>query len=414
MKRQTLLWASAAGAVALSGAWLARAASGPAVSFEVVPPNPTAGQAVRLRDTTAAGETAGWFWDFGDGSSADTPAPLHSWAEPGPYTVRLLLQGTEAEKKITVSQADALRLNASHPFDITVEAYSRNGESSPARAFAEDDRFGWFSFPEITHDADNPEVTVKVLEAPQDGHYWIFWSGMTSLDYTLTVRDVATGQVENYPKQGNEACGGWDTRSFLFVPTPTPSGATATPTMLPAESATPTPTQPVGTPTRTPSRTPPATRTATSTSTPTPTFTPTPTATVTPVPTPSGPIQITLRAITFQWDFCPVSDQGFLPCTPGICPTDCGPSGSGEITLHVGQTYRLLVYDGDGAEFGSSHQMPNIPALGIVGGALPAGAALPEQTITITPGMVGDHGYNCTNVCGVGHDNMFGTIHVVP
>jgi PKD repeat protein len=412
MRRRTLLWTIASGAIVLSGAWLARGAAGPALSLEILPPNPTAGQTARLRDTSPGVDAAGWFWDFGDGGSANTPAPQHSWAEPGPYTVRLLVEGSSAEKKIVVSPADTLRLNAAHPFEITVEAYSRTGEAFPARAFAESDRFGWFSFPDITHDPDNPEVTVKLLEAPLDGHYWIFWSGMTSLDYTLTARDVETGQVQSYAKQGVEACGGWDTRSFPFVPTPAGPGTTPTPTSIPGTPAT-TPT-PIDAATRTPSRTPPATRTATSTFTPTLTGTPTPTPTVTPTPTPPGPIQITLRAITFQWDFCPASDQGYLPCTPGICPAECGGSGSGEITLHAGNTYRLLIYDGDTAEFGSFHQMPNIPALGIVGGSLPTGAALPAQTISITSGMIGDHPYNCTNVCGVGHDDMVGVIHVVP
>ena len=60
------------------------------------------------------------------------------------------------------------------------------------------DRFGWFSFPTLTNDPGNPEVTVKVLEAPTFGHYWLFWSAMTSLHYTMTVRDVSTGQVEVY------------------------------------------------------------------------------------------------------------------------------------------------------------------------------------------------------------------------
>jgi hypothetical protein len=413
MGRKTFLWTAAAGALGFSGVFLARAASAPAVSFDIVPPNPAAGQLVSFRDTSTGVDAFGWFWDFGDGLYARTPAPRHSWLEPGPYTVRLLVPGTGGEKRIVVSPADTLRLNAAHPLEVSVEAYDRAGQAHPARAFAESDRFGWFSFPEITHDPDNPEVTVKVLEAPLDGHYWIFWSGMTSLDYDLTVRDVETGQVENHAKRGGEACGGWDTRSFPFVPTPTPARTTPAPTSIPA---TPAPTEPVpvDTETRTPSWTPPATRTPADTPTATATRTATATPTVTPVPTPAGPIQITLRAITFQWDFCPASDQGFLPCTPGICPADCGPSGSGEITLRVGQTYNLLIYDGDGPEFSSSHQMPGIPALGIVGGPLAAGASLPGQTIMITPGMVGNYPYNCTNVCGVGHDDMVGVIHVVP
>ncbi len=271
-------------APALAAAWLARAAAGPTVSFEVSPPNPVAGQAVTLHDTSAEPATS-WLWDFGDGATANTAAPAHAWSEPGTYTVRLDSQGSHAETTVTVSAATALRLLAAHPFEISIDAVDpSNGNPSPAQAIAISDRFGWFSFPGLTHDPGNPEVTVKVLEAPTFGHYWIFWSAMTSLEYTMTVRDIGTGQVQVYTKDGPSACGGWDTESFPFAPTPTPSAGGSTPT-----PSGPTPTDPPGT-TRTPTRT----RTATGTATPTATITPT----ATPTATPSGPTHITLaRAI---------------------------------------------------------------------------------------------------------------------
>src|SRR5262249_52394466 len=158
------------------------------------------------------------------------------------------------------------------------------GAASPAQAVAVTDRFGWFSFPGITNDPGNPEVTVKVLEAPTFGHYWIFWSAMTSLKYTMTVRDVTTGHVEVYQKTDDSPCGSWALTSFPY--------AAASPTVTPAA---PTETPIPGQPTRT--RTPTPARTATSTGGGgTPTATPTPTVTPTP-----GPTILTLRATSWQW-----------------------------------------------------------------------------------------------------------------
>jgi hypothetical protein len=304
---------------------------------------------------------------------------------------------------VSVSSSEILRLDAAHPFEISIDAVSsHDGQTYPSRAVAISDRFGWFSFPHITNDPNNPEVTVKLLEAPVDGHYWIFWSAMTSLEYTMTVRDTVTGQVQLYAKDSKEACGGWDTRTFPFIPTPTPSGPT-TPGISPSPTPTPTAshTSPAGS-TRTPSRT----ASHTPTRTPTPTITATPTITQTPTitPTPTPPL-IYLRARQWQWDWCPVA----TPCEP-ICPY---PQGCGnEITLHAGQTYQILVYNGDVPDVIESHTLQSITAIGLQGGSLPQGSSLPIQTIV--PPTVGDYLFNCTTYCGAGHDDMHGVVHIVP
>ena len=398
---------------ALTVAWLARAAAAPTVTFELDPPNPVAGQAVRLRDTSPAASTS-WLWDFGDGASASTAAPSHAWNEAGTYTVRLDAQDASSEKTITVSAETALHLLAAHPFEISIDAKDPgDGSASPAQAIAISDRFGWFSFPGLTNDPGNPEVTVKVLEAPTFGHYWIFWSAMTSLEYTMTVRDVATGQVQVYAKTGPDPCGGWDTESFPFQPSPTPGGNGATPTPAPPTS-TPAPNQ-----TNSPTRTRTPTRTFTTTLTATPT--------VTPTPMPSGPTQITLRAISWQWDFCPSSDQGTpgLTCTMGTCPYEIGAGthGKNEITLHEGCSYELTLYNGDpvGGDQTQPHKINGHPEIGLPATTLQLGQIMPPITITI-PAGVPDVDFNCTNSgCtppggdpGATHEMMLGTIHVAP
>jgi len=391
--------------LALAAAWLARAAAGPTIAIQTDPPNPSAGQRVRLGAIPGAGPD--WTWDFGDGASSSAAAPEHAWGEAGDYIVTLSSAGETTTASLSVAPAEVLRLDAAHPFEISVDALNpHDGHTYPSRAVAISDRFGWFSFPQVTGDPDNPEVTVKLLEAKLDGHYWIFWSAMTSLEYTMTVRDTVTGQVQVYAKDSPEACGGWDTRSFPFVPTPTPSapaGPSPTPTATPTLTGTP-PFGTTHTPTRTPSRTTTRTFTPTITATPTVTATPTITSTPTITPTPTPPL-IYLRARQWQWDWCP----GITPCEP-VCPA---PSGCGsEITLQVGHTYQVQVYNGDVPDVIESHTLQTISSIGLQGGTMPQGGSLPLQTIV--PMTAGDYSFNCTTYCGVGHDDMTGVVHVVP
>jgi hypothetical protein len=58
-------------------------------------------------------------------------------------------------------------------------------------------------------------VFVKVLNGRAiNGHFWVFYGGLTDLEYTITVRDTATGQVPNYFKAGGSADGGFDVLAF--------------------------------------------------------------------------------------------------------------------------------------------------------------------------------------------------------
>ena len=42
-----------------------------------------------VRFTDLSGEAVSWFWDFGDGTFSNEPSPVHSYTEPGSYTVSL-------------------------------------------------------------------------------------------------------------------------------------------------------------------------------------------------------------------------------------------------------------------------------------------------------------------------------------
>jgi len=403
----------AVAALALA-AWLARAAAAPTIAIRLSPPNPAAGQPVVL--TGLAPEDGGWVWDFGDGGSAQCSSALHTWGEPGTYRVHAQNQASSAEISVVVSPADTLRLNGAHPFEATAEAVDpRTGDVVAGQALGQDDGYGYFRFPAIPGEADGPSLSLRVhdpgapakserLESGRgDDRYRVSWGSLTDLEYTLTLRDAVTGQVQIYRGAGPFA-GGVDATNFprerpdrldttrpgpfdgvpgrelAFSPTPG-SAATVTPTAIsvtPGPGATRTPTK---------TRTPTATRTPTST----------PSPTITPTPTPSGPPFVTLRAIQWQWDF--------------ISP-DLGLVGGSSITLQVGQTYQIQVCNEDLPDVTDVHQFGGISALGLNGGQLPNGVCLAVQTIT--PSGSGDYPFNCTNYCGVGHDGMTGIIHVIP
>ena len=101
-------------------------------------------------------------------------------------------------------------------FSITLSARDqRSGKTASGQSLPQNDLFGYFSLPGLTGSASNPEVFVKVLDGRAvNGKYWVFWSGLTDLEYVVTVTDTQTGQVKQYRKEPGSACGGFDTSAF--------------------------------------------------------------------------------------------------------------------------------------------------------------------------------------------------------
>lgn len=80
------------------------------------------------------------------------------------------------------------------------------------------DTWGFFSLPAFTGNQSNPEVFVKLLDATSvDGAYWLFYGGLTDLEYSLTAVDLATGASRLYHNPPSGVCGGFDT---LRLPLP--------------------------------------------------------------------------------------------------------------------------------------------------------------------------------------------------
>jgi pimeloyl-ACP methyl ester carboxylesterase len=94
----------------------------------------------------------------------------------------------------------------------TVAGESGVGQVAPARTA--DSGLFWFFQP------DNWEMQVKVLDACAfSGHFWVFASATTNVEYTLRVTDLQTGQVRTYTNpQGQTALTVTDTAAFKTCP----------------------------------------------------------------------------------------------------------------------------------------------------------------------------------------------------
>ena len=94
----------------------------------------------------------------------------------------------------------------------------RTGVAVPGLAVPQETNFGYFSLPSLTGDPTLPEVMVKMVDARSlpGGGFWVLYSGLTSVVYSLVVTDTSTGHPEEY--DGRDFCGGADTTSFPAGP----------------------------------------------------------------------------------------------------------------------------------------------------------------------------------------------------
>jgi len=100
----------------------------------------------------------------------------------------------------------------------------RTGRTGEGQAIPQNDKFGYFSIPALTNDPDNPEVFVKLLDGTAiNGHFWVFYGGLTDLEYFLAVTDTTTGAVKTYRKEPGSAAGGFDTAAFSNSVAPPPT-----------------------------------------------------------------------------------------------------------------------------------------------------------------------------------------------
>lgn len=202
------------------------APTAPVADFSFAPAVATPGVPVTFTDVSTSEPTA-WIWSFGDGGMSSERNPTHTYTAPGTYAVTLTARnavGTHtASRTVTVGAPSSncgvtpfrLCFNTAR-FAVTLGARDQRTERLGAgQAIPQNDLFGYFSIPALTSNAGNPEVFVKVLDGrPVNGSFWVFYGGLTDLEYTITVLDLATGRSRSYTKPPGESCGGFDTSAF--------------------------------------------------------------------------------------------------------------------------------------------------------------------------------------------------------
>ena len=203
----------------------------PRAAFQASPGNPAARAGVDFEDLST-GSPAGWLWDFGDGTRSTDRNPRHVYEAAGTYPVSLTVSNgsgtTVSSLSVTVTEAATLRLLAGHPFDITLTARDpRTSNTGVGEAIPQNDVFGYFTIPALvpTSGVVVPEVFVKMLDATPIGqNYWVFFGGLTDLEYTLTITEVGTGRVKVFhnPVTDSRVCLGADTSGFFEAATPNP------------------------------------------------------------------------------------------------------------------------------------------------------------------------------------------------
>jgi hypothetical protein len=105
-------------------------------------------------------------------------------------------------------------------FQVTVEWTDFQGGSGVGHAQVRDDDWGTFWF----FKASNVELAVKVLDGtPINGHFWVFYSSLSNVEYTLRVEDRVTGLSATYENPSGHFGSRGDTTALpAVVPQPTP------------------------------------------------------------------------------------------------------------------------------------------------------------------------------------------------
>jgi photosystem II stability/assembly factor-like uncharacterized protein len=148
-------------------------------------------------------------------SNPDTPlcGATNLFGAPSNWDYSRRLRSTPATIRETALQLLGGR------FSVTLEArHPASGRIASGVVISSADRFGIFSLPDFTGDPQFPEVVVKMVDARSfTGKFWFFHTGLTSLDYTLTVTDSVTGAVRTY-ESATSFCGAADTNAFADSP----------------------------------------------------------------------------------------------------------------------------------------------------------------------------------------------------
>ena len=174
-------------------------------------------------------------WSFGDGTSATTlwPSITRQFTGSNARTVRLSVANSFASTGVgggTVAVPPAAATSCvanantlcfvNGRYIVTLDAAdvpSRSNKTAVGEANVQTPDTGYFTLSGLTGSTSNPEVVVKVLEVPASfvpaGYppSWVFFGGLTDLEYFVNVVDTTTGNVRQYHKFPGTVQNGFDT-----------------------------------------------------------------------------------------------------------------------------------------------------------------------------------------------------------
>ena len=142
------------------------------------------------------------------GASAEAVADLESRPSPLALVDRRNVPG--AATAPCAPSSTRLCLNGSR-FAVEIAWKDFAGNQGKGQAVELTDDTGWFWF----FDADNVEVVLKVLDGtPVNGHHWVFYGALSNVEYTVTVTDTKTGEVNTYRNPSGRLASVADTGAF--------------------------------------------------------------------------------------------------------------------------------------------------------------------------------------------------------
>lgn len=141
-------------------------------------------------------------------------------------TAAFPMEGFQAPATAAVSDAavvadgatsEELRLLGGR-FKVTVDWANQHGvpEGQPrprgvGTSVAGTDGSGYFYF----FEPSSLDLVVKMIDATSfDGHYWVFFGGLSDVEYTLHIEDTVTGEMWERTNPAGSICGGSDTAAF--------------------------------------------------------------------------------------------------------------------------------------------------------------------------------------------------------
>ncbi|MEM9598765.1 MAG: hypothetical protein AAGD06_31145, partial [Acidobacteriota bacterium] len=146
-----------------------------------------------------------------DGAPLQSTGPLPAGLHP-PGELRTSRSTVHRDGPCTAG-VEALCLNAER-FRVEVEYRDPDGVEGRGQAVPLTGDTGYFWF----FDDANVELVVKVLDGrPLNGNFWVFYGALSNVEFTLTVTDTVTGEVQEYRNPEGTFASVGDTSAFVGV-----------------------------------------------------------------------------------------------------------------------------------------------------------------------------------------------------